>query len=168
MEGSLADVCGRPNPARAYCIASATSQIVECPLCWRSPKSVKSWLRWNGSPGLLSTSSCCPPEGQSRVLALSQDVSWARTRLPSLRSIIPSVLLYACFVIALCRNLSCALSVKLWRLLDVASDEPGWPEQRSDLNELNCLSPRQLGGIERIVAVATWSLVVRRGEKCLT
>jgi hypothetical protein len=36
---------------------------------------------------------------------------------------------------------------QLWRLLDVASREPQWSEERSNSEGLKCTSPRQLGGI---------------------
>ena len=64
-----------------------------------------------------------------------------------------------------------SVQAQLWGLLDVASADPERPEQRSDVRELERLSPRQLGGVEDVVAtlatIVLWARVAR-GGKCLS
>jgi hypothetical protein len=64
------------------------------------------------------------------------------------------------------------LSVKLWRLLDVAAaDEPERSEQRANVGELELLKARQLGGVE--VYAVSWTVgklvvgAVSLRRKCL-
>lgn len=64
-----------------------------------------------------------------------------------------------------------SVRAQLWGLLDVASADPERPEQRSDVGELESLSPRQLGGVDSVIAtfatMVLWTWVAR-GGKCLS
>ena len=101
--------------------------------------------------------------GKDLVYQFSQPLD----ALPQRSAITPYVLLYI-LVCASCgeRQESWVATVKLWRLLDVASAaEPERSQQRANVRELESWNPRQLGGVVVEVALATRFAVGGEGRR---